>query len=92
MTDCVHGFVRSAKDGKPITYANVMLIGTTRGAMTDQDGFFVIDGLQPRVYQLRAMMMGYKSVTVDSVTVNADPGCGRRIEIEMAEGGPRPLH
>jgi hypothetical protein len=88
MTKCVHGFVRSAADNKPLQYANVVLRGTRHGVLSGRDGFFVIDGVPPGVYELRVMMMAYKEVTVDSVVVDADVGCGKLIEVELEERGP----
>ncbi len=85
ITNCIHGVARAAVSGRPIRYANVMVVGTTHGAMTGREGFFVIDGLRPGVYQLRVMMIGYKAVTVDSVVVSAAPGCGKSIDVEMEE-------
>ena len=85
--NCVHGFVRS-ENGKPYAYANVTVVGMTKGAMTGQDGYFVINGVQPGVYQLRVMAMGYKHVTADSVVVDAEPGCGTLIEVELTDPIP----
>jgi Ca-activated chloride channel family protein len=67
----IHGKVTKA-DGSPIPYANVILVGTTIGAMTLADGSFTITAIPPGTYTVRAMMMGFKAVEKDSVTVAAE--------------------
>src|SRR5262249_20768102 len=64
----IRGKVTKA-DGSPIAYANVILVGTTIGGMTLADGSFVIDHIPPGTYVVRAMMMGFKAVEKDSITV-----------------------
>ena len=59
------------KDGKPLAYANVILVGTTLGAMSLSDGKFTIVGVPAGTYTLRAMMMGYKNNEKPNVTINA---------------------
>lgn len=58
------------EDGKPLAYANVILVGTTLGAMSLSDGKFTIVGVPAGTYKVRAMMMGYKNSDKD-ITVNA---------------------
>jgi outer membrane receptor protein involved in Fe transport len=69
QTGTVTGKVTTA-DGKPLAYANVVLVGTTMGAMTLPDGKFTITAVPPRTYTVKAMMMGYKAVEKPGVVVN----------------------
>ncbi len=71
QTGIVSGTVVSAKDGKPLPYANVMLVGTTMGAMSLTDGKFEIKGVPVGVYTVKAMMMGFANVEKPNVVVNA---------------------
>jgi Ca-activated chloride channel family protein len=64
----IRGKVNRA-DGTPIPYANVILVGTTMGAMTLADGTFAITHVPPGTYAVRALMMGYKAAETDSVEV-----------------------
>jgi Ca-activated chloride channel family protein len=68
-TGTVRGKV-SKPDGSPMPYANVILVGTTLGAMTSSDGSFTITPVPIGTYRVRAMMMGYKAVEQDSVVVS----------------------
>jgi outer membrane receptor protein involved in Fe transport len=57
-------------DGSPLAYANVVLVGTTMGAMSMADGKFTIQAVPPGTYTVRAMMMGYKASEKPGVVVN----------------------
>ncbi len=59
-------------DGKPLAYANVILVGTTLGAMSLSDGKFTIVGVPAGSYTVRAMMMGYKN-NEKKVTISNEP-------------------
>ena len=43
--------------GEPIQYANIQLVGTMTGAMSDERGEFKLQDLEPGAYDLRVMMM-----------------------------------
>jgi outer membrane receptor protein involved in Fe transport len=70
QTGIVTGTV-ATEDGKPLPYANVMIVGTTLGAMSLADGKFNIPGVPIGTYTVRAMMMGYTTVDRPGVIVNA---------------------
>jgi outer membrane receptor protein involved in Fe transport len=61
---------RVTEGGKdPIPYANVILLGTKQGAMTDEKGNFVIPGVPAGTYTLQAQEVGHGKLT-QQVTVN----------------------
>ncbi len=55
----IRGFLIDATSAEPLPVANVVLEGTTRGAFTNLDGYFVIDHLPPGTYTLRLSHLGY---------------------------------
>lgn len=67
----ISGRVTDAQ-GNPLPYANVVVVGTNFGAMTNEAGEFQIRSLPPGNYALTAMILGYESVSVDSVAVEDD--------------------
>jgi TonB-dependent SusC/RagA subfamily outer membrane receptor len=69
-TGVVEGTVAVAGTNAPLPDATVSLIGTSRGARTDETGKFRIPGLAAGSYQIRAQRIGYTSVT-HAVTVAA---------------------
>ena len=54
---------------QPLIGANVLVIDTNYGASTDVNGRFEIKGLPPGEYQLRASIIGYRSITKTDVMV-----------------------
>jgi outer membrane receptor protein involved in Fe transport len=54
----------------PIPYANVIVLGTKQGAMTDENGNFVINGVPAGTYTIQAQEVGHGKQTQE-ITVNA---------------------
>jgi TonB-linked SusC/RagA family outer membrane protein len=57
-TGAVGGQVASA-EGQPIAGAQVSVVGTMRGAVTDQQGRYTINGVPVGAQRVRARMLGY---------------------------------
>lgn len=72
------GTVRSAEDGEPLPFANVVVVGTTYGAVTENDGTFVLEVPAGR-YQVMATYVSYSSST-QQVTVGRD---GATVEFRL---------
>lgn len=61
QASAINGRVLDAVSGGPVNAAQVLVVGTTRGATTANDGRFRIAGLRPGSYQLRVVRIGYKA-------------------------------
>jgi hypothetical protein len=72
QTGKITGIVKDASTGEALIGANVLLEGTTTGAATNVDGYYVIINILPGTYTLRASMVGYAPETVQQVRVNID--------------------
>jgi len=68
-TGSVYGKVIDKFTNEPLIGANVIIIGTDLGAATDAQGEFTIINITPNVYQVRASVIGYNSVTKTDVSV-----------------------
>ncbi len=55
----ITGKVTDASSGDELFNVNVLIVGTTRGAITDASGKFTIENVQPGKYTLRATLIGY---------------------------------
>jgi len=71
-TGKVTGKVVDAATGEALVGANVVIVGTMLGAVTDVEGKFTIIGVPIGVYQIRASMVGYQEVVRNDVKVSAD--------------------
>lgn len=56
----VRGIVSDSATGLRIPFANVMLIGTARGAATNNAGFYLIARVPPGEYEIAASVIGYR--------------------------------
>jgi len=65
----IRGVVRERATGKPLAPANVLILGTPWGAMTDANGGFVIRHVPPDTYQILVQMMGYEDMVLSDVEV-----------------------
>lgn len=65
----IRGVILDADTKRPLPYANAMVVGTTCGAMTKEDGTFTILRVPPGVHEVKVMMIGYRSTSIDSVVV-----------------------
>ncbi|PTX62262.1 outer membrane receptor protein involved in Fe transport [Kordia periserrulae] len=67
----VSGTVNDQK-GMPIPGVNVVLEGTTKGAVTDFDGKFSIDNVEDGTYTLKASSIGYANYTQSITAAGSD--------------------
>ena len=72
VTGKIAGRVTDIGTGEPLIGANVVLTGTSMGAATDFEGYYVILNISPGNYTIRAMMIGYAPVNYTDVRVNVD--------------------
>ncbi len=54
---------------QPLPGVNILVLNTKLGAASDLDGKFEIDGLSPGQYQIRASIIGYKSIIKTDIMV-----------------------
>lgn len=71
-TGKIIGKITDAISGEPIIGVNVLVVGTTRGAITDMDGKYTIIGVPIGSYTVRASQVGYATVENKDVKVGAD--------------------
>jgi TonB-linked SusC/RagA family outer membrane protein len=70
QTGSITGTVTSAEGATPVAGAQVVVVGTGRGALTRDDGRYTIT-LQPGTYTVRAMRIGFTPDSATGVTVTA---------------------
>ncbi|NOZ03868.1 MAG: TonB-dependent receptor [FCB group bacterium] len=70
------------KYGQPLPGANVVIQNTTYGAAADKNGTFYILNIPPGTYTVNVMMIGYKTVRFEGVTVQTDLTTTLNAELE----------
>ena len=66
----IHGKVTDASTGEALVGANVVVTGTSFGAVTGTTGEYVILNLPAGTYTLKASYIGYQAITVSNLRVN----------------------
>ena len=71
-TGKVAGVVKDGKTGEAIVGASILLQGTSMGAATNLDGYYVILNVPPGSYNLVASGVGYTKKVVSGIHVSID--------------------
>ncbi|MFD1143621.1 carboxypeptidase-like regulatory domain-containing protein [Larkinella insperata] len=62
-TAILTGYVTEATTGKPLPLAHVYVNGSTRGAITDEKGYYTLAGLPLGTVEIAVSFVGYQSAT-----------------------------
>lgn len=79
----VKGRVFDVKTNEPISFASVVVFGTTIGTTSDFDGNFVIAGLDPGWVELRVTSIGYKPYVSEAIMVTRSKNVFVEIPLEI---------
>jgi outer membrane receptor protein involved in Fe transport len=71
-TGKIKGVVTDKESGEPIPGASVMVVGTTLGAMTDQNGVYFINLVPPGKHVLRITSINLSPLEISDVEVSTD--------------------
>ncbi len=82
-TGKITGRVVDAETGEPLVGANVVVVGSFRGAATDLEGEYIILNLSPGIYSVTISVMGYQAVTFEKVVINIDRTTRLDAELEQ---------
>jgi len=77
----LEGRAYDRQNRQPLVGVNVFLVDTQLGAATDSSGRFVINGIAPGQYQLRATLIGYEPFQIAMLKIAANER--RRIDFMM---------
>ena len=70
-TGKISGVITDSETGEPLIGVNVVIVGTTLGASTDEEGNYFILNIPVGRYDLQGSMVGYERVILRGVLVNA---------------------
>ena len=65
------GRVYNQQNNEPLPFVNVVVSGTTIGAITDTDGKFQLDGIEPGFIRVEASFVGFKRAISAEIEVSA---------------------
>ncbi len=70
------------KARQPLLGANVFLVGTTLGAVSDLDGYYTILNVPPAQYQVRFTYIGHKTTMVNNLLITSGQTTTQDIQLE----------
>jgi len=65
----IRGKITNPVNNQPVGFANVLILGTELGAISDENGNYEIQNVPPGLYNVRASFVGFKTSTVFEVQV-----------------------
>ncbi len=71
-TGKITGIVKDVRTGEPLAGANVIIEGTSMGAATDAEGYYVILNVPPGKYTVYASYVGYAKLEQKDVYIKID--------------------
>ncbi|MBU8870494.1 MAG: TonB-dependent receptor [Gemmatimonadales bacterium] len=77
----IRGTIRGMETGDMLDYANVLLVGTTRGTMSLGGGVFYFNGMSPGTYTIKVLYLGYGPME-QTVTVRSGETANLQFELE----------
>jgi outer membrane receptor protein involved in Fe transport len=80
----IEGTVFDKKSKETLVGAQVMLEGTTIGAVTNFDGHFIIDNIKPGIYNVKVTYISYNQVVFEKITIAANKQVQLNVEMDEA--------
>lgn len=68
----IKGVVVDKTNKEPLIGAAIALVGTYKGAYSDEEGRFILSDLSPGTYTLRATYVGYNELLLTNLTLKPD--------------------
>lgn len=73
-------------NNEPLAFANILIKGTTTGTTTDFDGLYEIAGLDPGTHTIVFSYLGYETVEIPDVNVEAGKVSEVNVPMSASEG------
>ncbi|MFC1799852.1 TonB-dependent receptor [Candidatus Eisenbacteria bacterium] len=68
----IAGTVTAKRDGRPLSFANVLVMNTGLGTFVKDNGGYAIDNVPVGAYTVKVMMMGFAAQTQENVVITAN--------------------
>lgn len=67
----INGYIYDSKSQLPLLGANVIIEGTKKGTISDENGFFEITNISPKSYNLSVSYVGYQSKKIFNIIIKS---------------------
>jgi len=82
QTGVIKGRIFNEKNNEPVSFANIIIQGTTTGAISDLEGNYIIENLKPDLYNIEVSYIGFKKKTVMEIQVFNNKPASINISLE----------
>ncbi len=89
-TGSIKGTIVDRDTGKPLDFCNIIILGSTMGAMARNGGQFTINLIPVGKYTVKASFVGYDAVTLTDVNVDANKSTVLEIKLKKGVAGVVP--
>lgn len=80
----IRGRIYDASNNKELPFVNVVVVGTTIGTVTDENGQYQISGLKPGFIRLEVSFLGYRNVVSPEIEINNSKSATLDIAMEQS--------
>ncbi len=81
----IRGFVYSKSNGEPVIGCGVIIKNSTKGTLTDANGFFIFNNLDPETYEIEIKSLEFESKT-EIITVKKGDFIVKKFYLETGSG------
>ncbi|HEX3008919.1 MAG TPA: TonB-dependent receptor [Bacteroidales bacterium] len=82
QTGKLEGVITDKNTKETLVGANVIIVGTTIGALADLDGHYVIDNIKPGTYNIQLSFISYKPLVLEGIKIEAGKTTQLNTELE----------
>ena len=83
----INGYIFDSQSQLPLYGANIVIEGTEKGAISDENGFFEISKIKPQSYNLTVSYIGYQSKKIFNVIIKSIGN--KTLEIYLTESNQK---
>ena len=83
----LNGYIYDSKSQLPLLGANVIIEGTEKGAISDENGFFEITNIFPKSYNISVSYVGYQSKNIFNIIIKSKGN--QTLEILLVESSEK---
>jgi outer membrane receptor protein involved in Fe transport len=81
----ISGELRDASTQQPLPMVNVVIVGTSLGNASNENGYYHIKQIPPGIYQVKASMIGYEATVISEVYIA--PQRNKSVNIQLRPTG-----
>ena len=87
QTGIIKGRISNKLNNEPLPFATVQIVGTEKGAQTDESGNYQLTDLEAKIYKLKVTFVGFKDINIFEIQVTNAKPTELNFEMEEATAG-----